>query len=202
MRQQIKAIENMKIGESVTQGLMSSHVQRSDGTTITIETLVNGSPSLLVFVRHFGCIGCSENVSLLSSRWSELSALGVRTFIIGVGPRMFIEPFRERQNLVDAPVDILTDPTLETHQAAGLMYGLWGGFRPKALLEMGRAFTNGHVSRKPEGDIRQHAGALFIDGHGTVCLYHRNQSLGDHVSGQAIVDVALRSWLDEHPEVV
>ena len=189
-------------GQPIPAELVECEVVRPSGEKVKIGRLISQSSAFLLFVRHFGCIGCSENVGLLSSRFSELVNLEVRTVIIGVGPAMFIEPFRERQNLIDAPVEIVTDPTLTAHKTAGLMYGLWGGLRPKALFQMARAFTNGHVSRPAEGDIKQHAGAILVDRHGIVQLYHRNASLGDHVNGQEVVDTALNGWLAEHPEVV
>ena len=115
---------------------------------------------------------------------------------------MFIDGFKERHNLLFSPAEVYTDPSLSSHGAAGLMYALSGGFKPKALLEMGRAFVNGHVSNGNQGDIKQQAGAVFVDQNGLVQLYHRNDSLGDHVSGQAIVDAALATWLQQNPEVV
>lgn len=190
------------VSNSIPPALAECDVEDSEGTTTSIGSLAAEQATLLVFVRHFGCIGCSENMGLLAPRFTELSDLGVRVVVVGCGPTLFIDGFKERHNLLFSPAEVYTDPSLASHRAAGLMYGLSGGFKPKALIEMGRAFINGHVSSGNQGDIKQQAGAVFIDQNGLVQLYHRNDSLGDHVSGQAIVDAALASWLQQNPEVV
>ena len=182
--------------------MCTSEVVGVDGRTHSIGELISDRPSVLLFVRHFGCIGCSENVGLLAPRFGELDRLNVQVIMVGCGPAMFIDGFRERHHLLHSNAQVFTAPTLSSHDAAGLRYGLMGGFGPKALWEMGRAFVNGHVSQGNQGDIRQHAGAVVVDGEGAVHLYHRNNTLGDHADGQAIVDAALAIWLKAHPEIV
>ena len=65
-----------------------------------------------------------------------------------------------------------------------------GSGNSRALVENG-AGVNGHVSGEHQGDIKQHAGAMFVDHQGRVKLHHRNQSLGDHIDPARVVDVAL-----------
>lgn len=184
------------------EAMLGCAVIDAAGGQLTLRELIEGRAALLVFVRHFGCIGCSENIGLLSPRFAELSDLGMRIVVIGCGPALFIDGFRERHRLLHGPAEVYTDPTLAIQRAAGLAYGLWGGFRPRAVYEQARAFVNGHVFRSPEGDIRQQAGAVIVDMSGVVRLSHRSESLGDHVRGQQIVDVALAIWLEQNPDVV
>lgn len=184
--------------EPIPQAVAKCIVHSENGSSISIGELAEGRATLVLFIRHFGCIGCSENIGLLAPRFNELSELGVRVIIIGCGPKLFIEGFKERHNLLYSPAEIYSDDSLKSHQTAGLMYSIWGGFRPRALYEMARAYVGGHVSNGPEGDIKQQAGAIFIDAQGVVQLYHRNTSLGDHVSGQAVVNTALTSLINAH----
>jgi hypothetical protein len=174
----------------------------ANGDPYTVGELCSERCTLLLFVRHFGCIGCSENIGLLAPRFQELSDLGVRVVIIGVGAPNFIEGFQERHNLLFGPAEIFVDESLATHQAAELTYGRWAGLGPRAWVEMGRAFVSGHVSGAVQGDIQQHAGALLVDAQGVVQLYHRNRSIGDHVSGSQLVEVALAMWLRANPDLV
>ena len=194
----------MKIskGSAVPVQLLSSIVKDKDGKAHTLSNLLEGATTVVLFVRHFGCIGCSENIGLLSPRFEELSSIGAQVLVIGCGPSMFIEGFRERHRLLFNPAEVYTDETLHVQRAAGLMYSAWGGFRPRALIEMARAFVNGHVSGPNEGDIKQQAGAMIVDKDGIVRLYHRNESLGDHVDGTHVVDTALKLHLQNHPELV
>ena len=147
--------------------------------------------TLVLLVRHFGCIGCSEHLALLSPRLPELAELGVRTLVVGCGDAFFIEGFIERRRLVGAPIEVYTDPSLKTQQAAALNTGYSRTFGPRGLLEMGRAFLQGHRFESVEGKLEQHAGGFFVDRSGTVRLVHRNRSIGDHLAPQAILDVAL-----------
>ena len=154
---------SIQVSKTLSETLRRCTVMDPDGGGHTVESLLAGRASLLLFIRHFGCIGCSENISLMAPRFTELNDLGVRTLIIGCGAPMFIEGFKERHHLLFSPAEIYSDESLASHQAAGLMYSAWGGFRPKAFYEMARAFVSGNVSGDIQGDIKQQAGAIFVD---------------------------------------
>ena len=192
-------IERLK---RLPETLLGAAVQSCNGEPITVGSLLSGQPTLLLFVRHFGCIGCSENIAGIAPRFSELHQLGVRIAIIGCGAPMFIEGFIERHRLIGEPIEVYTDESLEVHKAAKLHYGSWGGFGPRGLLEMTRAFIGGHTAGPVEGDTKQQAGAIFVDSNGIVQLYHRAQSLGDHVDSVHLVDTAITSCLAANPELV
>lgn len=186
---------------TIPTALAALKVEDPDGAFHNVEQFWANQPCMLFFLRHFGCIGCSENVREIVPRLSELKQLGIRTIFIGCGAPLFIHPFQERHNLLHAPVELYTDTALDTYRAMGLAYGLWGGFRPRSLWEMGKAFTQGNVLRPTEGNLRQHAGAVLIDTTGRVRFYHRNQSVGDHASLPDIMQIALRLWAEAHPDV-
>ena len=150
---------SIQISNTLPATLTQCTVMDPEGGRHTIESLVDGRAALLLFIRHFGCIGCSENLSLMAPRFAELSELGVRSLIIGCGAPMFIEGFKERHRLLFSPAEVYSDESLASHQAAGLMYSAWGGFRPRALYELARAFVAGNVSSQIQGDIKQQAGA-------------------------------------------
>ena len=188
--------------QPLPEALLTSTVQDSEGRGQTIAELCRERSALLLFVRHFGCIGCSENIGLLAPRFEELANLGVRVSIIGCGAAHLIEGFKARHNLLFSPAEIFVDESLATHRAADLEYGRWGGFGPRALYEMGRAFVRGYTAGGIQGDIQQHAGAILVDARGMVQLYHRNRSLGDHVPGSRLVQVALSMCLSAHPDLV
>ena len=192
----------IKLLKPFPQEVATCLVHSENGKSISIGDLIEGRATLILFIRHFGCIGCSENIGLISPRFTDLSELGVRIIIIGCGAQLFIEGFKERHHLLFSPAEIYSDDSLKSHQAAGLMYSIWGGFRPRALYEMARAYVGGYTSNGIEGDIKQQAGAIFIDDQGVVQLYHRNTSLGDHVSAQKVVHVALNSLINTNPEAI
>ena len=150
------------------------------------------APLLLVFLRHFGCISCSHHVTELAPRLDELHALGVRTLFIGNGTPNFIEGFVERFSLADKPVEITTDPTLESFAAAGLVRSAWATFGPQAIWDALRAWGAGHTNEPTEGDDLQQGGTLLVDERGVVVWYHRNQSLLRHAATVDVVEAALQ----------
>ena len=66
-----------------------------------LRELVAGRPAVLVFLRHFGCVACSEHITLLAPQLHELTRLGVAVVYIGNGTPNFIEGFVDR-NAIDA----------------------------------------------------------------------------------------------------
>lgn len=179
------------VGQAVPPELAACVAVDASGTEHSFGSLWADSPVFVVFLRHFGCIGCAENISLLAPRFEEIVASGTRVVLLGCGSAPFIEGFRERMNLLYAPVDVLSDDSLASHKAAGLKYGYWHSYGPVGMSQILRAFVNGNVQHSIDNDDRQHAGAMVVDSDGLVRLYHRNKTIGDHVSGQAVVDVAL-----------
>ena len=67
-------------------------------------------PTVLVFVRHFGCIFCRERISELKSVLPEIETLGAKAVVIGCGTALMAEDFVESFG-VDVPV--YTDPSRE-----------------------------------------------------------------------------------------
>jgi peroxiredoxin len=184
-----------QLDSPLSNDILQCSVQTSQGDEVILGEVISEKAALIVFIRHFGCIGCSENITLLAQRFDELTRLNIKIMVIGCGPYQFIESFKERHNLLHSEAVFLTDKTLNVQKNVGLKYSLWSGFKPKALFEMGRAYVNGHVSDVIQGDIKQQAGAIFVDASGRVKLFHRSQSLGDHVNTQQIMNVALSSWV-------
>ncbi|MCZ6626185.1 MAG: peroxiredoxin-like (seleno)protein, partial [Deltaproteobacteria bacterium] len=60
-------------------------VLKPDGTNVRLGDYWIKRPTLLVFLRHFGCMGCSQHVNELSPRLLELYNLGMRTVFVGNG---------------------------------------------------------------------------------------------------------------------
>ncbi len=147
---------------------------------------------LISFLRHFGCLGCSDHVDDLSPRQLELSALGVRSVFVGNGEPRYIEGFVERHALGDKRVEIFTDPTLDVFRAAGLLRSAWATFGPRGLADHLRLLSRGRGLGAIEGDVLQQGGSLVVDRAGVVAFYHRSESMGEHARAADLVDVAMR----------
>jgi peroxiredoxin len=182
----------MKLGERVPEELARARLMDRTGTAFDFRTLYAEHPAVIVFLRHFGCYGCSEQVAELIPRLAELAELGFATALIGNGEPEHIGPFALRHGLDDKSVRVLTDPSLESFRRAGLDRSFWKTFGPVAARDAVRALLAGHTRPGTEGDLYQQGGALVVDELGTLRFYHRNPSLGGHASTVELVDAALR----------
>jgi peroxiredoxin len=191
-----------KVGQKVPKLLLDCMIEDDDGTTSSLPSLWERTPVTLIFIRHFGCIGCSENLSLLEPIFKDLAALGQRVALIGCGPKEYISDFRERLNLLYAPIEIFTNQEGDCHRAAGLLYGRWGSFGPRGLKEIVSAYFSGHVQVGFHGDYKQHAGAMMISPKGVIQFWHGNRSIGDHVNPNTLTEVALALAAQTHKEGV
>lgn len=188
----------MQPGAPIPEALLAATLVARDGRRVSFAELVAAGPTLAVFIRHFGCIGCAEQVHVLLPRLGELEALGVRVALVGSGPPDHLDAFVERHDLADKPAEVLTDPTLVAFAAAGLRRSFWATWGPSAIVEFLRAFTHGHRPGPTDGDMLQQGGAVLVDG-GRVAWAHRNESLGGHAAPADVVDAALRLRLARSP---
>lgn len=189
LRPPMSAVE---IGSPVPDALADAEVLTREGQGISLGSLLEGRPALLVFLRHFGCIGCTMQIAAIEPRLPEFSDLGMRTIVVGNGTAEFIDEFRQRHMLVDKQVTIVTDPSLRAFEALALrrtFFSAWG-FRPLlgAVLAKGRGLSG---YRGP-GDTYQQGGALVIDADGVVQYFHRNEHLSDQADTNDLVDAAMR----------
>lgn len=181
----------MLLGESVPASLADHKVLDRQGREIILGSLWAGSPTLLIFLRHFGCACCSEQITELAPRLEELHQLGIRTVFVGSGAPHIIDRMVERFALSDKKVEIFTDPGREAFKAAGLRRSFWAAYGPLAIWDMIRATGRGHITRLGEGDALQQGGALLIDSDGKLVWYHKNLSKGGHAPSVEIVDAAM-----------
>jgi peroxiredoxin len=185
------------VGQPVPRLLAEASVVDRAGTAHVLETIWHGHDVVLVFVRHFACIGCAEHVTALRTRLDELALLGVEVAIVGSGTPDQLAGFIEREDLARPHVQCFTDHTLASYRAAGLVRSRWGTFGPVALGQAARAYLHGHRNGKAQGDLHQQGGTLYITRGGTVALYHRAASLGDHAKLVDVVEIALAARAEE-----
>ncbi len=191
-----------RVGEKISSDVARARVLDRAGVEHALGDEWKSGPCLLVFLRHFGCVGCSEHVTALSPRLLELAALDVRAVFIGNGAPSMIDGFVERQALADKKVTLLTDPSLTAYRAAGFARSKWSTLGPRALVDSARALLAGHPHLSVQGDAFQQGGTLLVDRDGVVCFFHQATSLGDHPSPSDVVDSAMRVRARESQYIV
>jgi peroxiredoxin len=179
------------VGKPVPDQLAAAAVFDASGRAQRLDATWRDRDIVLVCVRHFACIGCAEQVTALRPRLGELAVLNVDVVIVGSGTPEHLARFVEREDLARPNVHGFTDPSLEVYRAAGFVRSVWGTFGPTALVQAARAWLHGHRNGRPQGDLYQQGGALYVTRAGTLAFYHRATTLGDHVRLGDVVDVAL-----------
>jgi len=182
---------SLQVGEPVPPALAKATVLRSAGDEVVLGTLWAEGPCVLVFLRHFGCPACAENVGEILPRLADLRTLGVRVALVGSGEPAQVVAFVARAGLEGRAVEVLTDPTLAAYRAAGLARGTWATLGPVSLYQVARSMARGYAHARVQGDPLQQGGTLVVDHRGRLAFYHRNESAGDHPPAVKLVDAAL-----------
>ncbi len=77
--------------------------------------LVEASPVLLIFLRHFGCAYCRQAISDVADLKDELAARGVRPVFVHLGTPERARPFFEYYGIGD--VERVSDPEARVYRA-------------------------------------------------------------------------------------
>jgi peroxiredoxin len=186
-----------RVGEPVPREVAEARVLDARGEPVPLGSFWKSGPCLVVLLRHFGCVGCAEQVTELAPRLPDLARAGVRTVLTGSGSPDQLAAFVERHALSGAPVEVTTDPSLAVYAALGLHRSAWATIGPRALVELARALAAGHPHRPVEGDRTQQGGVLLVDGRGTARFFHRDRSLGDHAATGDLIEAALKLRIEE-----
>lgn len=183
---------HVKLGQSPPSDLANATVLDSDGASVPLASFWGSGPTLIIFLRHFGCLGCSAHVNEIAPRFPELNQLGIRTVFVGNGRPHFIEGFIERHGLGDKQVDIVTDPSLKVFAAAGFKRSILSTLGPRAAISAARALAAGHRQTSIQGDGLQQGGTLILNQQGEVVFYHASKYVGDHAAAVEVIDTAMR----------
>ena len=180
-------------GQPAAAEFLAAKVLNEAGAELALGQTWQGSPVVLVFLRHFACIGCSEHVGVLAPRLLELRDLGIKTVFVGNGTPNFIAGFRERHSLGPRSAELVTDPSLKTFAMAGLLRSKAATVGPRAIKNAARAWLAGHRNSAVEGDAWQQGGTFVLDPANTVIYAHRDRALGDHPPTVDVVEAAMRT---------
>jgi len=187
----------LAVDQPVPSALAHATVLDATGAEVPLARCWADRDALLVFVRHFGCRGCSEHVAALRPRLDELAALDVRVALIGNGNAQYLAAFVEREQLADYAIDVFTDPTLAAYRAADFERTWLGTIGPRALAGVAGLALRGFASPGIHGDLTQQGGTLYITRAGVLAFYHRSARVGDNAHVVDVVDVALAARATE-----
>ena len=169
--------------EKVSDELAACRLFALDGSDVAFRTLVEGKRTLVVFVRHFGCIFCRSRLAKLRQHNRALTAADVNVVVIGNGTVPMAEAFVEETGL-DVP--LYTDPTRQAYREAGMRRNF--GLGPRAVLQAARAYAGGQRQGKTAGDVWQQGGVLLINAEGCIDYYLADTGAGDSIDFGHLMD--------------
>jgi peroxiredoxin len=88
-----------------------------DGREIRLGELWANRTAVLVFVRHFGCLFCRQQIAAIGLLRERVRSLGAELAVIGHGSLEQTRAFRDEQA---APLPLFTDPTRKAYCALGM----------------------------------------------------------------------------------
>lgn len=169
---------------SVVNDLAQLSLPDDDGVPIRLRDLWSERPVVLVFVRHFGCVFCREQVNQLKKHLPEIRSRGAELVVIGNGDERYARAFREDLAL-DVP--ILIDHDLAAYRAAGLRRDIGATLSMQVVKNAWRALKSGYRQREVQGDPWQQGGVLVIAPGDRLLFSHVSRVAGDHPKPGAVL---------------
>jgi len=182
----------LELDQPLPNTLLDGEVKDDKGAPRRLREYLGGASTLLVFLRHFGCIGCSQQVDAIAPRLDDLVAAGLRIVLVGNGDPKYIPGFVERQRLTGYPVTVVTDPSLCAHRAAGFGRSVWASIGPRALWSDVRAYCRGYFGSGAQGDLWQQGGILLVDADAKLAFRAASRVAPDPVAIDTIVDAVVK----------
>lgn len=146
----------------------------------TLLDLIDESPVLLVFLRHFACAFCAQTLDRVSRLRSQIEAKGVRPVFVHLGSPERAKPYFDYYNLSD--VERISNPEATLYQVPA--FGLsrtnpyLHSLRPEVLL----AWLRGALFKYGIGRIREDAeqmpGVFFLKDRKIVRAF-RHRTIAD-----------------------
>jgi peroxiredoxin len=166
----------LRARDSALSARMAMHMARSQ-TGVSLLSLSQQRPLLVVFLRHLGCTFCREALADLRERHAAIEAAGAGVAIVHMASQSEAEALFARYDLDELPR--ISDPDRVLYRAlrlpSGTLRQLFGLRVWKRAL---RATAEGHFLGRKAGAGRQLAG-VFIIYRGRVLDEFRHRSAAD-----------------------
>ena len=141
---------------------------------------------VLLFVRHFGCLFCRQQIADIGPYVDRIRALGAELVVIGHGSVEEARAFQEEQAVDFA---ILTDPSREAYRALGMRRSAWSALNLVVLVRALAAWRRGFRQSRVAGDPFQQGGLVIIAPGGVERFRFLSHAAGDHPSPERVLEI-------------
>lgn len=160
-----------------------------DGTPRALSSLWADGPTLLVFLRHFGCIFCREQLKSLETHHAEIGRAGLQPVAVALG-----RPEHARRycaQLSPSLSDCLSSTETDGYHLWGMKQGSVGQLmNPQTVIAGARAFSHGVMQGATTGDPLIIGGTFIVDRAGIIRYAYYSKFAGDHPSFDSILNAA------------
>jgi peroxiredoxin len=152
-------------------------VTATDGSAVRLGSLWASRPVVLVFVRHWGCLFCKEQVADFAARRADFEAAGADVVVIGHGEVKDAATFAASF----APgMRVLTDTTRAAYCAVGMKRGLRTSMSVGVVTRAARAMGQGFRQSRTQGDPLQQGGVVVVGRDGATRYTFISDEAGLH----------------------
>jgi peroxiredoxin len=156
-------------------------VTLDSGETRDLSDFYKDKPLVLVFLRHFGCIFCREQIAELREFKSE------NIVLVCMGRVQEAVDFRRKMEI---PQPLVSDPNKLLYEAFGLRRGSFGQIlNPTLARKSIRLMQSGHKFGVLKHDPWMMAGVFRIEQDGDVSYTHYTADIADNLSGAEIAQL-------------
>lgn len=148
-----------------------------EGRRIPFEQLWTDRLAVLVFVRHFGCIFCRQQIVALRPVAERVRSLGGEIIIVGNGTTAQAHAFSNEQK---TPFQVFTDPERQAYRALGMRRGVRSVMSPGVFTRTVGAWRQGFRQWKIAGDPLQQGGVVIVGPGGVEYYRFISREAGDH----------------------
>jgi peroxiredoxin len=121
----------------------------------TLLELVDESPLLLVFLRHFGCSFCRQTLDEVSKLRDEIEAKGIRPVFVHLGTPERAKPYFDYYHLSD--IERVSDPQASLYAQPVFSLGRKSVFSQFLVPAVLKAWLQGGIRKYGIGMIREDA---------------------------------------------
>ena len=151
------------------------------GETKDLSDFYKDKPLILVFLRHFGCIFCREQIAGLREFKTE------NIVLVGMGR---IQETQEFKRKMEIPQPVVSDPNKLLYDAFGLRRSSFGQqINPTLMRKSLKLFQNGHRQGLMKQNPWMLAGVFRIERDGEVSYSQFASDISDNLSGPAIAQL-------------
>ena len=163
-------------------------LQGGEGQEVRLSDLWSRQPLVLVFLRHFGCIFCREQLALLRQDYPRFTDAGAQIACVGQGAPPVAKAI---SILLDLPFPVLTcGDDLRVFDAWGLKRAGLGQVLGLSVIVRGiGAMVHGHRQSKVVGDGLQMPGTFVVDKQGIVRFGYRSKNVADHATNEELLSL-------------